>query len=155
MLHPLAVPNISQVALVLNNKASTKTNAKSYPRTCNNNVKIHLRGDWIHSILQLRRWSPLGKPGWIWYLDASVLFLANHIVFDNWLYLIFGRIWYLVVFRLQLATQDYSACIRTERGYCSISYTQVELKQCNVQIKGFKIPSNSNRTSPITTKSRT
>ena len=92
MLHPLAVPNISQVALVLNNKASTKTNAKSYPRTCNNNVKIHLRGDWIHSILQLRRWSPLGKPGCIWYLDAPVLFLANQIVlvvFDFWSYLVF------------------------------------------------------------------
>jgi len=26
---------------------------------------------------------------------------------------------------LHLANQDYSACIRTERGYCSISYTQV------------------------------
>ena len=80
MLHPLAVPNISQVALVLNNQASTKTDAKSYPWTCNNNVKIHLRGDWIHSILQLRRWSPLGQPGCIWYLDAHVLFLANQIV---------------------------------------------------------------------------
>ena len=84
-----------------------------------------------------------GATGFIQsYNYAGGLHLANQVVFGiwmhlfsswptrlYWLYLIFGRIWFLYVFRLHLATQDYSTCIRTERGYCSISYTQVELKQ--------------------------
>ena len=84
-----------------------------------------------------------GATGFIQsYNYAGGLHLANQVVFGiwmhlfsswptrlYWLYLIFGRICFLYVFRLHLATQDYSTCIRTERGYCSISYTQVELKQ--------------------------